>query len=252
MSEANVTPAPSAALIVIGNELLSGKIIDANTPYLTTALRSCGVRLARVVTIEDDPEVIAEEVSAAAARYDWVFTSGGLGPTHDDVTVEAVAAAFGVGLVQNPELVATLRKFKGDAAEKLDRLTWIPEGGDIFWGHDGKAHWPTPFINNVYIFPGVPKFFRARFDELRPALESSPFYCAAVFCAPNEAELVDIITSSAERHPLVDVGSYPQYGEEDHRVRVTFDGRDLEAVRASMADFVERLPADWVVRSECD
>jgi molybdenum cofactor synthesis domain-containing protein len=240
--------APTAALVVIGNELLSGKIVDENTPYLMAQLRECGVRLCRVVTIEDDLDVIAEEVRHASEKYSWVFTSGGLGPTHDDVTVEAVGRAFGVGLVRHPDLVETLRKFKGDAAAGLDRLTWIPDGGDVFWGHNGTAHWPTPYINNVYIFPGVPKFFRARFTELRPTLMSSPFFAAAVYCSPHESELVSRISASDAAFPEVDVGSYPQFGDEDHRVRVTFDSRDRAAVEAAMAHFVAQLSAEWIVR----
>ena len=184
---------PTAAVVVIGNEVLSGKVTDENTPFLTRELRKLGVRLMRVAVIADELETIAKEVRECSQAFDWVFTSGGLGPTHDDLTMAAIAHAFATELVQSQVLVDAMRAMKGDKPpEALDRLTWIPKTAELYWG-DGERIWPTVHVGNVYIFPGVPTFLRHRFMAMRGMLKAQPFVTHTAYLGPRESELVDVI-----------------------------------------------------------
>lgn len=241
---------PTAAVLIIGSEVLSGKVRDENTPYLVDELRRLGVQLGRVVIIPDDVEVIAREVLAATDTFDWVFTAGGLGPTHDDVTVEAVARAFGRELVTSAELSDHLDCLKpGPLAEGLRRLTVVPEGAGLYWG-EGPRIWPTVHVRNVYILPGVPSFLRARFTAMADLLRATPFVCHAVLCAWPESELIDRINRVVSDYPEVAIGSYPQFGPGDHRVKITFDARDRAAVDRATDAFVAQLPREALVRVE--
>ena len=242
------TPSPSAALIIIGSEVLSGKVRDANTPFMVDELRKLGVALKRVVVIPDVIETIANEVRFASENFDWVFTTGGLGPTHDDLTMEAMAVAFDVKLVQSPELVEALNQLKRNhPVDSLIRLTWIPKNAQLFWG-DGERIWPTVHIGNVYIFPGVPEFLRHRFAAMRSLLQATPFVCHNVYCSKNESELVSEINTVVAAHPKVELGSYPQFGNDDHRVRITFDAQDGESADAVLEHFLSLMTNDVVIR----
>jgi molybdenum cofactor synthesis domain-containing protein len=239
---------PTAALIVIGSEVLSGKVSDLNTPFMVDELRKLGVALKRVVIISDDIETIAREVRFASEGFDWVFTTGGLGPTHDDLTMEAIATAFDTQLVQSEELLEALNQLKRNRpVESLIRLTWIPENASLFWG-DGERIWPTVHVNNVYIFPGVPEFVRHRFAAMRKLLQATPFVCHNVYCSRHESELVEEINTVVKAHPQVELGSYPQFGNDDHRVRVTFDARDGARADAALEHFLSLMSKDEVVR----
>ena len=241
---------PSAALIVIGNEVLAGKVQDENTPFLIAELRRLGVSLRRIVVIEDDVSAIADEVRQAASRYDWVFTAGGVGPTHDDRTMQGVATAFGRPVVRSEVLVDALEGIRNNRPlEKLERLTLAPEGCGYFWG-TGSERWPTVHVENVYVFPGVPGFLRARFQGMRELLRARPVVSGSVYCSRGETDLVEWIERTVAEHPDVEIGSYPRFFEVDYKVRVSFDARDGEAVRRAMDHFRAQLPEGVLVRVE--
>ena len=240
MSASTGDGAPTAALIIIGNEILSGKVQDANTPFAIAELRTLGVQVGRVALIQDTVASIAAEVAQCAAAYRWVFTSGGLGPTHDDLTMKGVAAAFGLALRQDPRLVKRLEGLTEVSEARrhaLLRLTWVPDGADLIWGDAVDRVWPTVTVKNVYIFPGVPRFFRSGLTSLRSMLRSAPFVTRSVYCLRSEMELLDAIDATVAAHPSVDIGSYPAFESEDHRLRLTFDARDGAAVEAAVATF---------------
>ncbi len=235
---------------MIGSEVLSAKVTDANTPFVTSELRNLGVSLRRIVVIEDDIEVIASEVRVASERYDWVFTSGGLGPTHDDLTVEAVARAFGREVVVSDVLTEALENIRhGRDVEKLRSLALVPEGCEYFWG-PGSERWPTVHVGNVYIFPGVPEFFRARFGGLRELLKARPFVTVSVYLTAPETELVEAINATVKAHPAVTIGSYPRFFEADHKVRLTFDSLEAHDIDLAVSDFQKRIPPELIVRVE--
>ena len=152
----------TAGIILIGNEILSGKIRDENAAYLCRELRALGVDVRRIAVIPDEVGLIADEVATFTKAFDLVFTSGGVGPTHDDVTIEGVARAMAVPVVRHPELVALLeRYYRGKVTEAALRMAEIPEGAELVTG--GTLRFPTVLMRNVYVLPGVPEIFRQKF-----------------------------------------------------------------------------------------
>ena len=241
--------APSAGLIVIGNEVLSGKVIDKNSPFIIEELRKLGVRMAQVVIIPDEPDVVGSKVREFSSAFTYVFTTGGLGVTHDDITMASIAAAFETKLVVSPELNDILQNLKADIdKKKLRPLTLIPEGAELFWGQSEPGRtWPTVKMHNVYIFPGVPDLLRARFAALRTTLRSGKFVCHTVYCTMREHDIAEHLNQTVAAYPNVDLGSYPQFGRKDHKVRITFDARSVQPVEAAVKDFLSRIPDDSVV-----
>lgn len=243
--------APRAAILLIGNELLSGKVEDENARYLTRELRALGVTLARVEIIPDDADEIAATVRTLAARYDHVFTSGGVGPTHDDVTLPAVAAAFGMTIARNAELERLLRAGAGARLHERDlRMADIPTGARLEYGARGPgATWPVVVVGNVWVLPGVPSIFRRKFEIVRELFRAAPIHARAVYSRDGEGPIAAFLDEVVAEFPTVEVGSYPQPDAADHRVKITLDGRDRAAVDAATARLVARLgPA--VVRAE--
>ena len=145
----------TAGIILVGNEILSGKIEDANAAYLCRELRGLGVEVRRIAVIPDEIPLIAEEVAAFSRAFDVVFTSGGVGPTHDDVTIEGVARAMGVHVVRHPRLVDTLTTYYGDRVTDAHlKMAEVPEGAELLV--DESVRFSTILMRNVYILPGVP------------------------------------------------------------------------------------------------
>jgi molybdenum cofactor synthesis domain-containing protein len=232
----------TAAALVIGNELLSGKIADANVLALARALRRLGVQLRRVVMVLDELDTIAAEVRALSASHDWVVTSGGIGPTHDDVTVEAVARAFDAELEIAPEPDRMLRSHYGARITEGHLLmARVPAGARLVVS--ASMPWPTVVMRNVWILPGVPEIFRMKLPVLCDALGAGqPFVSMAVLTDVDEPELKPALDAVVAAHPDVDVGSYPRWGDASLRTKLTFDGLAPDRVEAARDAFVARLP----------
>ena len=250
--------APRAAILLLGNELLSGKVDDENARYLTRELRALGVTLARVEIIPDDAADITESVRALAARHDVVFTSGGVGPTHDDVTRAAVGAAFGMPVARNSELEGLLRAGIGPTLHERDlRMADVPTGARLEYGPGGPMavpgrsgrSWPVVVVNNVWILPGVPSIFRRKFESVRELFRAPPIHARAVYSRESEGPIAGALDDVVAAFPSVEVGSYPHLEAPDYRVKITLDGRDRSAVDAATTHLVERLGAA-VVRTE--
>jgi molybdenum cofactor synthesis domain-containing protein len=252
---------PRAAILLIGNELLSGKVDDENARYLTRELRALGVTLARVEIIPDDAADIAATVRALSERHDLVFTSGGVGPTHDDVTLAAVGAAFGMPIERNAELERLLRAGVGPRLHERDlRMADVPTGARLEYGPRGNGghaggtsqtshSWPVVVVNNVWILPGVPSIFRRKFETVRELFRAPPIHARAVYSREGEGPIAGILDEVVAAFPDVEVGSYPHLDTPDYRVKITLDGRDHATVDAATAQLVTRLgPA--VVKTE--
>jgi len=243
--------APRAAILLIGNELLSGKVEDENARYLTRELRALGVTLARVEIIPDDADEIAATVRTLSARYDHVFSSGGVGPTHDDVTLAAVGAAFGMTIARNAELEGLLRARAGAGLHERDlRMADIPTGARLEYGPGGPGStWPVVVVGNVWVLPGVPSIFRRKFETVRELFRAPPIHARAVYSREPEGPIAGVLDEVVAAFPTVEIGSYPHLDATDYRVKITLDGRDDAAVEAATAHLVARLgPA--VVRTE--
>ncbi|MBX3186312.1 MAG: competence/damage-inducible protein A [Labilithrix sp.] len=240
----------TAAALVIGNELLSGKVEEANVHVLAKALRGLGIELRRVVLILDDVEEIAREVAALAASHDWLFTSGGVGPTHDDVTVMGVAKAFGVGVVEDATLAKMLRDhYKERCTPGHLQMALVPEGATLESTED--VRWPTIRLKNVWLMPGVPEIFKMKLPVVAGRLGSgAAFLSRAVYTKMDEGDLRPLLDAVVARFPDVGVGSYPKWQDPSYRTKLTFDGRDAARVDAARDAFLALLPAGEPQRVE--
>ena len=236
-------PAKTAAALIIGNEILSGKIEEKNLAELARLLRELGIRLARVVIVPDEIDLIAKEVRELAGAHDWLFTSGGVGPTHDDVTIEGVAKAFGVGVVRAPEMEAMIRgHYRERTTENHLRMALVPEGATL--EVTDEVRWHTVRFRNVWCLPGVPEVFRMKLAVVRAHVASAPrFVSFAVYTKMDEGDLKPLLDRVVAAHPDVEVGSYPKWHDPLYKTKITFDGRDEARVRAAHDAFVATLPA---------
>jgi molybdenum cofactor synthesis domain-containing protein len=235
-------PAKTAAALVIGNEILSGKIEEKNVAELARLLREVGIRLVRIVVVADDLDVIAKEVRELAAAHDWLFTSGGVGPTHDDVTIEGVAKAFGVPVVAAPEMEAMIRAhYRERCSPNHLRMALVPRGAKL--EVTDEVRWHTVRIENVWCLPGVPEVFRMKLAVVKAHLgQSARFVSLAVFTKMDEGELKPLLDRVVEDFPDVEVGSYPKWYDPLYKTKITFDGRDEARVESARAAFVATLP----------
>jgi molybdenum cofactor synthesis domain-containing protein len=243
-------PPSTAAALVIGNELLSGKVEEANVHVLARTLRGLGVELRRVVVILDDVEEIAREVKALSSTHDWVFTSGGVGPTHDDVTVLGVAMAFGVRAVEDPTLAKMLRDhYKERCTSGHLQMALVPEGATL--ESSEEIRWPTIRFQNVWLMPGVPEIFRMKLPVVVGRIGGGPsFVSRAVFTNMDEGDLKPLLDAIVGQFPDVGVGSYPKWQDPTYRTKLTFDGRDTARVDEARDAFVALLPEGEPLRME--
>jgi molybdenum cofactor synthesis domain-containing protein len=243
---------PTAVLLVVGNEVLSAKVEDANGPWLARRLRELGVQLLAIHTLPDELDEIAGAIDRERRRATWVFTSGGVGPTHDDVTVCAVARALGLPIARCGPLADAIRALHAsrhggeEAPEAALRMADVPEGTRLV----GDAGYPTLVVENVVMLPGVPQFFRWQFERFAPTLASAPFRLASVYLSVGETEIAPILDGIARAHPQVAIGSYPRFDDADHRVRVTLESKDRSGVEAAVAALLAALPPGVVLRTE--
>jgi len=241
----------TAAILLIGDEILSGKVEDENARYLVRELRRAGVTVGRIEVVPDQLEVIAESVRRLSAGFQWVFSSGGIGPTHDDVTFAAVAAAFDRPVARDPQLEALMRRSWGQQLHVRDlRMADIPLGARLEHGPGGASTvWPVVVMENVWILPGVPQIFRKKFEAVRELFRGPAIHGRAVYSAEPEGVIADVLDQVVEAFPSVAIGSYPHLEAVDYRVKITLDGRDAGAVNDATARLVERL-GSAVVRTE--
>jgi molybdenum cofactor synthesis domain-containing protein len=239
----------TAGIILIGNEILSGKVVDANASYLCRELRMLGVEVRKISVIPDEVDLIAPEVAEHSRTFDIVFTSGGVGPTHDDVTIEGVARALGVKVVRDPQLVRLIETLvKGRANEARLKMAEVPEGALLVAGEN--LTFPAVVARNIYVLPGVPEIFRQKFEALRERFRESPFHLRSVFVRIPEGTLAEHLNELLRRHPELMLGSYPEFLNPDYKVKVTLESKDPKYVEQALEEFLHRLPADAVVRVE--
>ncbi len=244
----------TAAALVIGNEILTGKIEEQNVAYLARQLFELGIALHRVVMCVDDAEVIAHDLNVMRANHDWVFTSGGVGPTHDDVTLAGVARAFGRRLVRDESLADLIRGWHArqgrDVNEHHLRMADVVEGAEQY--RSESMRWPVQLVDNVVVLPGVPEIFRTKLDALRERLdEGERFVGRTVYTLCDEGDIAELLAEIEARFTDVSVGSYPRFARDaddsGYRTKITFDGTDDAAVDGAEAMLRERLSPDLVV-----
>ncbi|MEQ1502030.1 MAG: competence/damage-inducible protein A [Myxococcota bacterium] len=225
---------PTAAVVIIGDEILSGKFPDENGPFLIGRLRTLGADLRRISTISDDVAGIADEVARASAAHDHVITTGGVGPTHDDVTLEGVARAFDLPLEARPELVALLDRYGLPRTETNLRMATVPAGASLIVGP--RSNFPVVRVRNVWVFPGIPRLMQAKFEEIAPAFAGEQIRAVRLYVDQPETEIAAALMEVAARFAAaVAIGSYPRFGEDGYQVIVTLESRDDDALAEANA-----------------
>jgi molybdenum cofactor synthesis domain-containing protein len=236
----------TAALVVIGDEILSGRTQDKNVAQVAAWLNVQGIRLAEVRVVPDIEAAIVEAVNALRARNDYLFTTGGIGPTHDDITVDAIAAALGVGVIHHPAAVAVLERYyaeRGGATEARLRMARVPDGAELIPNRLSGA--PGIKIGNIFIMAGVPHITAGMLDALTGTLEGGqPVISRTIGCWVAESEVADVLRETERAHEGVAIGSYPFF--RDGRVGANFVVRspDEALVAATIADLTARLEAE--------
>ena len=233
----------TAALVVIGDEILSGRTQDANVAQVAEWLNRNGIRFAEVRIVPDQEERIVEAVNALRTRYDYLFTTGGIGPTHDDITVDSIAAALGVPVVVHRQARAILEDYyrnRGGLTEARLRMARVPEGAELIPNvHSGA---PGVRIENIFIMAGVPHIAARMLEALDGKLEGGrPLVSVTVGAYAPESEVADLLREIASDHPGVQVGSYPFYGGGRLGANFVLRGEDIAAVKMCAQQLGERL-----------
>ena len=239
----------TAGIVVIGNEILSGKVTDSNSPFLATELRKLGVTVRRVTTVPDEIDDIAATVRWFHESFDLVFTSGGVGPTHDDVTIEGIARGLGRRVIRHPEIEAALRRFYRDEVNDARlKMSEVPEGAELL--HDTHVGFPTIKLENIYILPGIPEILRAKFLALADRFAVDPYHLRVIYTRQGEGTIAEYLNQAMAEFPDLMLGSYPKIGDPEYAVKLTMESKDGEYVQRAFDRLIALLPAGSVVRTE--
>jgi len=232
--------APTAGMVVIGNEILSGKIVDTNSPYLCRELNFLGIPLLRLYTIPDDFSLIGKTVREFSECFTWVFTSGGIGPTHDDLTIPAIAAGFDVPVVSHTVLEETIRAHYGDRlTEDHLLMARVPEGAELI--DTEGLNYPQVIFRNIFILPGVPQLFQFKFNAIKERFRGVPIALREIYLKADEGRVAGCLREVDERFDGVLIGSYPSFFRKDYSLRVTIEGRSAERVDAALSELESLL-----------
>lgn len=251
----------TAAIIIVGDEILKGHTADTNSTFLCRGLRKLGVNVQRISVVPDVQEVIAKEVAALSPTVTHLITAGGIGPTHDDVTFEAVALAFGESLQTHPELTQLIEQFFGnvDSTSAPIKLATVPSSAKLNYGRNPQTGKPLRFplvsVRNVYMFPGIPTLLERAFNGLRHLFASpgTAFHTREMFVDADETEIAPILMRlQSEWGKHLALGSYPDWLSNYYRVKLVLDSNSAEKVEKAQAQLEEELPKGSVVRLVSD
>lgn len=234
----------TAALVIIGNEILSGRTQDANTYHIAQQLNDHGIVLSEVRVVPDVESKVVETVNALRGEYSYVFTTGGIGPTHDDITAECIAKAFDVTLEMNADARALLLKHYGEADlnEARLRMARIPAGATLIDNPVSAA--PGFQVDNVYVMAGVPKIMQAMLEGILPNLQGgAPVLSNTVTCAVPESQIAPELGALQEEYPDIDIGSYPNFRGGVLGLSVVARGTDAELLETVTEKIVEIIRA---------
>jgi molybdenum cofactor synthesis domain-containing protein len=233
----------TAALVVIGDEILSGRTEDRNVAQVAEWLNRQGIRLAEVRIVPDDEQRIVEAVNALRVAHDYLFTTGGIGPTHDDITVDSIAAAFGVPVVVHPEARRILEHYyrdRGGVSEARLRMARVPQGAELIANKTSGA--PGVRIGNVYILAGVPLIAANMLEALDGTLEGGrPVVSVTLGAFAAESEVADLLRETEHAHAGVAIGSYPFFKEGRYGANFVMRSEDEDAARRCNDELARKL-----------
>jgi molybdenum cofactor synthesis domain-containing protein len=235
----------TAAVLIIGDEILSGRTQDTNLKDVATYLGVHGVNVAEVRIVPDVIDEIVDALNALRARFDYVVTTGGIGPTHDDITADAVAKAFGVKLYEHPEILGLLEEnWGGEVTPARRRMSRVPEGGDLV---KNPVRGPPGFtIGNVFVLAGVPSIMRGMLQDVGPRLKGGAVTLSRVVrvLGTGEGVLAAPLEAVAKSHPTMSLGSYPFFGQEQgYGSNLVLRGANADELAATVGELIAALKA---------
>ena len=251
----------TAGIIIIGDEILKGHTKDTNSYFLLKKLWSLGVKVGKVSVISDDVDEIAGEVKKFSSRFSVVITTGGIGPTHDDVTMQGIAKAFEEDVVLNEELVRLISGAYELSEHQINsshlKMARVPSTVKLSYGKDssGKpSNFPLISAHNVYIFPGVPQFLEKEFGVLENLLISNSkkrFFLRKIYISADETAVASILDEVDEKFKgIVHLGSYPNVCNQEFKVKLTVESDSMDGLEEAWHYLLARLPKDLIVKTE--
>ncbi|HEY3694508.1 competence/damage-inducible protein A [Phenylobacterium sp.] len=239
----------TAGVLIIGDEILSGRTQDTNLGDIARRLAVHGVDLAEARTVPDETAEIIAALNALRARYDYVITTGGIGPTHDDITADAVAEAFGVALYEHPDILAAMQaRWGGEVNAARRRMARIPEGGELV---KNPVQGPPGFlIGNVFVLAGVPAIMRGMLEDVGWRLNGGATVISRTVLVEGsgEGEIAAPLEAVAKAHKAMSLGSYPFFGPQGYGSNLVLRGRDADEVEAATAELIAALTAAGIAR----
>ncbi|PIK43299.1 putative FAD synthase [Apostichopus japonicus] len=248
---------------VIGDEILKGQTLDTNSHFISKELYSLGVKVERISVISDDLQNIADEISKFSKEFTHVITSGGIGPTHDDITFEGAARAFGESVKPHPELLRVCKQYFGED-KPLDspqmKMAHVPESATLTYPMNEKTGemypYPLVSIHNVHIFPGIPKLMERAFASLKNVLfggSDVAFHLHELYLSVKELEVADVLNEFVQKYEgIINVGSYPEWSNSYFSVKITLESNSKDDLENAVLDLKQRLPMDSIVDFEKD
>lgn len=255
MTQAPAVKPVTACVLIIGNEILSGRTQDVNLAFIARTLNEVGIQVREARTIPDDAAVIIDTVRQVREHHDYVFTTGGIGPTHDDITAECMADAFEVSLIMHPDIEARIRSYarerglSKDVTEASLRMARVPEGSALI---DTEVGAPGFNIGNVYVMAGIPAVMQSMLKLLAPKLQGAlPVRSRSVGAFLGESTIADRLRAVQDRYPQIDVGSYPFSEANRYGTTLVIRGTDeglLDQVLQELRALIESLGAEPIAR----
>ena len=245
MSEENLTHRTvTACVLIIGNEILSGRTQDTNLNHLATTLGAWGIQVREARTIPDVVDVIVSTVNTVREQFDYVFTTGGIGPTHDDITADCIAEAFGVPLIESPEISARIRSRPApdDVMASRLRMARIPEGATLV---DNPTGGPQGFcMGNVYVMAGIPLVMQAMLSSLEGKLERGDVVrSCSVTAHLGESQIAEALGVIQDRFEDIDIGSYPFFRNDRYGTSLVLRGTSADTLLRAMAEVKDAIVA---------
>lgn len=230
---------PTASIIIIGNEILSGRTLDINTQEIALTLGKKGIIVAETRTIPDIKETIIQHVRELSAKYDYVFTTGGIGPTHDDITAESIAEAFGLPYTRNEEIYQILKEHYETIGEKLnqarEKMAYTPEGAELLFNDATKV--PGFITRNVYTMAGIPEVMKAMLKSALPKLKNGNILeSKTIDIMLGESKIADQFSKLQKKYPNVDMGSYPFTKDGKHGASLVLRSSDYSKLNLAYTE----------------